>query len=141
MVLGCPFCVIDDQKTVVVQKKEALYVALSNQRLERAHLLVPKRHVEKLSALTEEERRDLWDTAVEYQEKILSTISTRCDVRQNYHPFQRQDQVKVDHVHIHLILRKFKDQIYQLTQTYETELFKDVDEQEIHSVLSLPGQE
>jgi diadenosine tetraphosphate (Ap4A) HIT family hydrolase len=138
LVTGCPFCAIDKQKTVVVQKKERLYVALSNPRLVRGHLLViPKRHVEKLSELTKVEQRDLWDTVVEYQEKILSALSTGCDVRQNYHPFQRQGRVKVDHVHIHLIPREFKDQIYQVTQIYETELFKDLDEQEKHAVLSL----
>jgi diadenosine tetraphosphate (Ap4A) HIT family hydrolase len=144
MVPDCPFCGIDNQKTVVVQKKETVYVALSNPRLVRGHLLViPKRHVERLSELTENEHRDLWDTVVEYQEKILSSLSTGCDVRQNYHPFQRQSRLKVDHLHIHLIPREFKDQMYQLTQVYETEMFKDLDEQEKHSVLALlrGGQE
>lgn len=142
LVAGCRFCVIDEAKTVVVQKKETLYVALSNPRLVRGHLLViPMRHVEKLSELTKDEQRELWDTVVEYQEKILSSLSTGCDVRQNYRPFQRQGRVKVDHLHIHLIPREFKDQIYQLTQIYETELFKDIDEQEKLSVLALLGGE
>jgi ATP adenylyltransferase len=138
MLPGCPFCVIDEQKTVVVQKKETLYIALSNPRLVRGHLLViPLRHVGKLSELTNEEQRDLWNTVVEYQEKILTTLSTGCDVRQNYHPFQRQGRVKVDNLHIHLIPREFKDQIFLLTQSYETELFKDLNKQEIQSVLAL----
>ena len=138
MVLDCPFCVIDKQKTVIVQKKETLYVALSNPRLVRGHLLViPLRHVGKLSELTKDEQHDLWDTVVECQEKILSAFSTGCDVRQNYHPFQRQGQLKVDHLHVHIIPREFRDQIYQLTQVYETELFKDLDEQEKHTVLAL----
>jgi histidine triad (HIT) family protein len=138
MVSDCPFCVIDNRKTVVVQQKETVYIALSNPRLVRGHLLViPKRHVERLSELTENEQHDLWDTVVEYQEKILSSLSTGCDVRQNYHPFQRQNRLKVDHLHIHLIPREFKDQMYQLTQVYETEMFKDLDEHEKHSVLGL----
>ena len=43
----------------------------SNPRLMEGHLLViPKRHVEKLSELNEEERKELFDTVIEYQEKI-----------------------------------------------------------------------
>jgi len=135
VVLNCPFCVIDERTTVIVENKELVYITLSNPRLVRGHLLiVPKRHIEKLAELSREERDALWDTVVEYQERIVSTVSTGCDIRQNYHPFQRQGRIKVDHLHIHLIPREFKDKIYQITQVYETELFKDLDEEEKRSV-------
>jgi diadenosine tetraphosphate (Ap4A) HIT family hydrolase len=137
-VQGCPFCSIDKRRTFIVENKETLYVALSNPRLVRGHLLVIlRRHVEKLSELSKEEQHMLWDTVVEYQERILSTLSTGCDVRQNYHPFQRQGRVKVDHLHVYLIPREFKDQIYQVTQIYETQLFQDIDEEEKRAVLLL----
>ncbi|HVQ00454.1 MAG TPA: HIT domain-containing protein [Candidatus Thermoplasmatota archaeon] len=138
MVQDCPFCSIDEQKTAIVEKREAVYVALSNPRLVRGHLLViPRRHVEKLAELTQEELTVLWDTVVEFQEKILTSFSTGCDVRQNYRPFQRQSRVKVDHLHVHLIPREFKDQIYQVTQIYETQLFEDLEEEEKRDVLLL----
>jgi ATP adenylyltransferase len=132
---SCPFCSIDEQQTVIVENKESVYVALSNPRLVRGHLLViPRRHVEKLIELSKEEQHTLWDTVVEYQERILSTLSTGCDVRQNYHPFQQQGRLKVDHLHIHLIPREYKDQIFHITQIYETQLFKDLDGPEKRTV-------
>ncbi len=131
----CPFCVIDEQKTIIVEKKKLVYIALSNPRLVRGHLLViPQRHAEKLSELTKEELNALWDTVIEYQQKIVSRLSTGCDVRQNYHPFQRQGRLKVDHLHVHLIPREFKDEIYQVMQIHETRLFRDLDEEEKHTV-------
>jgi len=135
---GCPFCTIDEQKTSIVENKDTVYVALSNPRLVRGHLLViPRRHVERLAELTKEEHTALWDTVVEYQERLLSSLATGCDVRQNYRPFQRQGRIKVDHLHVHLIPREFKDQIYQVTQIYETRVFKDLDEEEKREVLRL----
>jgi diadenosine tetraphosphate (Ap4A) HIT family hydrolase len=135
---GCPFCSIDTRKTIVVHKKQKVYIALSNPRLVPGHLLViPHRHVERLSELTSDERQELWETVVEYQDRVLSGVSTGCDVRQNYRPFQRQGRIKVNHLHVHVIPREFKDEIYRVTQIFETELFKDLTRSEIEKVLPL----
>jgi histidine triad (HIT) family protein len=136
--MTCPFCDIDHQKTKIIQTNQRTYVAFSNPRLTPGHLLViPKRHVERLSELAENERRELWETVITYQEKIIASISPGCDIRQNYRPFQKQSRLKVDHLHIHLIPRTYRDEIYQVTQLREKDLFQDLDEFEVKKILLL----
>lgn len=89
------------------------------------HLLViPKRHVEKISELNEEERKELFDTVIEFQEKIISKIAKGCDINQHYRPFQTQDKLKVNHLHIHILPRESKDELYQKSQKFEKDIFK-----------------
>jgi ATP adenylyltransferase len=136
--MKCPFCKINKEKTIILQLNKYTYVALSNPRIVKGHLLViPRRHVEKLSDLTQKEKNELINTVIEFQEKILLKLSSGCDIRQNYHLFLQQGRIKVDHLHIHIIPREFKDEIYKVTQINEKKLFKDLDRPEIESVLSL----
>jgi ATP adenylyltransferase len=136
--MRCPFCEIDKEKTIKIHSKKHVMVVLSNPRLVFGHLLViPKRHVEKLSELTDKEKNELFNTVIEFQEKILAKVSTGCDIRQNYRPFQVQNKIKVDHLHIHLIPREYKDEIFRTTQIYEKNLFKDLDKDEVETVLKL----
>jgi len=102
------------------------------------HLLViPKRHVEKLSELTQKELIELWNTMIDFQERIILRITPGCDIRQNYHPFQKQGRLKVDHLHLHLIPRAFKDPIYKMTQINEKYLFEDLEEKEMEWILKI----
>lgn len=122
--MSCPFCTIDLSRTRILDENTYTKVILSNPRLTKGHLLViPKRHVEKLSQLSILEREQLFDMVVSYQDKILSSISNGCDIRQNYRPFQEENEVKVDHLHIHLIPRSYKDEYYEIVQKNEKELF------------------
>ena len=108
-----------------------VYVALSNPRLVPGHLLIiPKRHVERLSLLTTLERKGLFETAIELQEKILNKISSGCDLTQHCRPFQPQNNLKINHIHIHLRPREFKDELYQKSQIFETDMFKELPEDE-----------
>ena len=93
-------------------------------------LIVPKRHVEKLSDLKKIEQADLWSLVIEFEENILKYISKGCDIRQNYRPFQKQSDLKVHHLHVHLQPRKFKDNLYRKSQIHETELFKKLSKKE-----------
>jgi diadenosine tetraphosphate (Ap4A) HIT family hydrolase len=56
--MNCPFCEITTEKTErVIRETESTFAVLSNPQLMSGHLLViPKRHVEKLSELSKEER-------------------------------------------------------------------------------------
>jgi diadenosine tetraphosphate (Ap4A) HIT family hydrolase len=134
--MNCPFCEIDSHKTKIIQTNEKTYIAFSNPRLTPGHLLViPKRHVEKLSELTQNELYELWNTVIDFQEKIIAEITPGCDIRQNYRPFQKQSRLKVNHLHIHLIPRTYKDDIYKITQFNEKNLFKDLDKNEMDMML------
>jgi len=91
--------------------------------------VIPKRHVEKISELTSDEKKEIFDLLVEFQEKLLKRFSG-CDIRQNYRPFQKDGNIKVSHLHFHLQPREFKDELYDKCQKYETEMFKVLPEEE-----------
>ena len=132
----CPFCKISTEKSRMIKETEFSRVIFSNPRLMLGHLLVvPKRHVEKLSELSEEERNDIWDLVSKFQEKILKNISSGCDIRQNYRPFQKEGKLKVHHLHFHLQPRELFDELYEKCQKYETKIFKNLSQKEIDKVL------
>ncbi len=109
----------------------------SNPRLMEGHLLViPKRHVEKLSELNEEERKELLDVVVEYEEKILKNISPGCDIGQHYRPFLEQSELKIDHLHIHLQPRRLEDDLHRKLQFFGKNVFKKLTKEEIDKILS-----
>ena len=129
--MHCPFCNLEKEKTRTVFQGENVFVVLSNPRLAEGHLLaIPRRHVERLSELDEKEKKELLDTAIQFQEKILSKVSSGCDVRQNYRPFIKEGRLKVNHLHIHLIPRELEDALYKKSMVFEKEVFKDLREEE-----------
>jgi len=129
--MDCPFCDINKEKNRILRSYKHTLVILSNPRLMEGHLLlIPKRHVEKPSELNEEEKQELFNAFIEFQEKILSKISSGCDIRQNYRPFQEQDNLKVNHLHFHLPPREFKDELYYKSQIHEKTIFKKLTEEE-----------
>lgn len=122
--MNCPFCNVNQEKTRIIENREKTFVALSNPRLLPGHtLVIPKRHVEKISELNPEERTELFNAAIEYQQKIIERFSAGCDLRQNYRPFLPQSEIKVNHVHIHLLPRENEDALYQKGMKYEKEMF------------------
>ncbi len=122
---ACPFCSVDENRQRILVERKRVYIMPSNPMLVPHHLLViPKRHVELPSELTAGERYELFETVIEFQEKIRATSrGMGCDVRQNCRPFLPQDDYKVDHVHYHLLQRQFGDELYQKTQIFEKDIF------------------
>jgi len=129
--MDCPFCVIDKLKTRLISEGKHHFVILSNPRLVPGHLLVvPKRHLEKPSQLTDEERREIFNVLIAFEEKILARFSTGCDIRSNYRPFIKENWVKVNHLHFHLQPREFEDELYQKVQKHEKDLWQELSEEE-----------
>ena len=136
--MECPFCNIDLEKTRILKDKKFVRVIFSNPRLMPGHLLiVPKRHVEKLSELNGEEQKELFETIIEFQEKILSKIASGCDIKINYRPFQEQDNLKVNHLHVHLHPRELFDELYEKSQIFEKDIFKDLTPEELDKMLKI----
>lgn len=124
---NCPFCKIDQTRNVIVEEKKLIFVTYSNPRLMPGHILViPKRHVEKISELNKKEMIQLFQTVAEYQDKITETVADGCDVRHHYRPFQKESNLKVHHLHVHLQPRNLYDELYLECQLFETKLFKEV---------------
>lgn len=127
--MECPFCNIN--KSTLVKDGKRIYVRLSDPRLVEGHILIiPKRHVERMAELDEEEREELLKMTIDFQEKITGRFATGCDLRQNYRPFLSQGRLKVDHLHIHLLPREFDDELYKRSMVSEKEIFKDLTDEE-----------
>lgn len=136
--MNCPFCSIDKQKTVIIRENKNTLVVFSNPKLMDGHLLViPRKHVEKLSELNKEDRNELFQTVIDFQEKILAKVSKGCDIRQNYRPFQEQNNLKVNHLHIHLQPRDFEDKLYSKCQIFEKGIFGELDKDKAKLILEL----
>jgi len=130
--MDCPYCRIDLKKTRILKEGEYIRVIFSNPRMMPGHLLViPKRHVERISELNKDEQKELFDAIIHFQDNILLKLASGCDIRQNYRPFQKQDGLKVNHLHFHLQPRELFDELYKKCQVFEKDVFKDSSKEEL----------
>lgn len=138
--MSCPFCdVIEKEPDRVLAEKEHVVAILSNPRLMKGHtLIIPKRHVKRLTELNEAEKNELMETVIEFQEKILDEVAEGCDVRRHYRPFL-DDAITVAHLHIHLHPRHFADELWEESQQYHRDLFEDLSEDEKKEMKELLG--
>jgi histidine triad (HIT) family protein len=140
--MNCPFCNINPDRNPILKDGKYIRVILSNPRLMPGHLLViPKRHVEKISELNKQEEKELFKAIIEFQEKILSKVAAGCDIRQHYRPFEKQGRLRVNHLHFHLQPRELFDDLYKKSQIYEKKSFKDLPSAEISKMLKIFSEE
>ncbi len=136
--MACPFCDINPEKTRILKEGSHFRIILSNPRLMPGHLLiVSKRHVEKLSELDKKEQEELFKMIIEFQKKILDKVSSGCDLRQNYRPFQKEDELKLNHFHVHLQPRELFDELYSKCQRFETGIFKELQKDELDKMVKI----
>jgi diadenosine tetraphosphate (Ap4A) HIT family hydrolase len=95
--------------------------------------------VERISELDGDERDEVFDLLVEFEGKILASLAPGCDIRQNYRPFLKQSWVKVDHLHFHLLPREFEDELYEKSMRFETDLFRELGEEERERIVGELG--
>jgi histidine triad (HIT) family protein len=135
----CRFCGLEhNEKQRVLSIHEYCIVIFSNPRLMPGHLLViPKRHVLSLSELDDAEQKELFDVTIAYQGKILKNIASGCDIKQHNRPFLPENDLKVDHVHIHLQPRDFEDELYLKAHIHDREIFKPLLEAEREKLQAL----
>lgn len=123
---ACPFCQIDEERQQILWTGTYVYIMPSNPMLVPHHLLViPKRHVEEPWLLEPREYTELLNATVELQRRIVETgYSPWCDVRQHYRPSLPESEEKVNHIHWHILPRRFNDALYQQSQIFESRLFR-----------------
>jgi diadenosine tetraphosphate (Ap4A) HIT family hydrolase len=131
----CPFC---DPRERVLKENALAFALLSNPRRMPGHFLViPKRHVEKPWEITEEETRDIFELIKFIQQRIVPAIGEGCDVRQHYRPFLPQGRTKINHIHYHVMPRNFKDRLYEICESRDSELFEDLTPEEHDRIAKL----
>lgn len=127
----CPFCTSAREEGRILKDAPRTYVIFSNPRLMPGHLLViPKRHVCRLSELSDQERGELLDLVVEFEERILRTLSAGCDIRQNYKPYVPNGRTSVKHLHVHLHPRDLNDELHRVIDPHQKPLYRDLPEEE-----------
>ncbi len=77
------------------------------------------------------------DLTIEFQGKIINSLAKGCDIRQNYRPFQAENNLKIDHLHIHLQPREFEDRLYSKCQIFEKDVFEYLTEKEMGDIIKL----
>jgi ATP adenylyltransferase len=124
----CPFCTSAREEGRTLKEGKYAYVIFSNPRFVPGHLLViPKRHVDgRIGNITKEERDEIFDLLAEFQEKILTKISSGCDIRQQFKPYVKNSRTHVDHMHWHLDPREFKDKLYEQAYIHREKLYEDL---------------
>lgn len=131
----CPFC---DKKERVLKENEHAEVILSNPRKVAGHfLVVPKRHVEAPWELEKDEITDIFELIFDIEKKIVGKLGDGVDIRQNYRPFLKQSNLKVNHVHFHVYPRYSEDYLYKVSEQFERDLFTDLDEDEYDEIAKL----
>ena len=135
----CPFCeIVTNYPEQILIENKNVYVILSNPRLMSGHFLViPKRHVEKISELSVDERNDLFDMTIKMQEKVLKEIAPGCDICEHYRPFIPDNAYKISHLHMHIRPRFLDDELYLKVQKFENQVFQKVDEGEFEKYKSI----
>jgi diadenosine tetraphosphate (Ap4A) HIT family hydrolase len=129
--MPCPFCNVIELKYRLLEEGDDFIVILSDPRLMPGHtLVIPKRHILKPSEMTAEERINIFNAILKWQDIITGIFSTGCDVRQNYRPFIKENVLKIDHVHYHLIPREFEDKHFFIVDKNAQTLFEPLSEEE-----------
>ena len=132
--MDCPFCQdnFNHKENRMIFSGKEVFVITSNPRLIFGHLLViPKRHIERPSEMTASERQEIFETILKFQDMILEKLGGGCDIRENYRPFQKQNDLKVDHIHFHLIPRQNDDEIYTVYENLQRNVFKKMTDEEV----------
>lgn len=134
--MECRFC--NYEKSEVLKENEYAQVILSNPRKVAGHfLVVPKRHVEAPWELKQQEVTAVFELIFEIEKKIIGKLGDGVDIRQNYRPFMKESDLKVDHVHFHVYPRYFEDYLYQVSEKFEKDLFTKLDEDEFDEIAKL----
>ncbi len=122
---NCPFCNANDR---VLRENEHAILILSNPRKVPGHVLVlPKRHIEEPWKLTADELTDIFKLIFFAEQRMYGPLGTGIDIRQNYRPFKREDDLKKNHVMFHVIPRSKDDYLYTVSEKFEHDLFADLD--------------
>ena len=114
------------------------FVLLSTPRVAPGHLLIiPKRHVQRLSELNDREVKEIFELLGKYQDKILDKLGNGTEIRQNYKPYLENSETHVNHLHLHLVPRKETDEIATRVDIYRKPLYKELSEEEKDRILKL----
>ncbi|MGV8141424.1 MAG: HIT family protein [Candidatus Woesearchaeota archaeon] len=136
---SCRFCKINPDRNKIVKRFNHCYVLLSNPRIvEGQVLIIPNRHVERISQLKDDELLEMMRVLNEYCDRILK-FADGYMIKNNYMPFLEESERKVNHLHIHIIPRYYHDELYTKAMIHEDKLFKALTDKEYDKFMKRIG--
>jgi diadenosine tetraphosphate (Ap4A) HIT family hydrolase len=134
---NCPFCHLGER---IIKRNDLATLFLSNPRKVPGHILVvPNRHVERPWGLSKEELLAVFELIYWAEQKITASLAPGFDLRENYRPFLEQSQLKIDHIHYHVIPRGNLDRIYEVNEKHDIKLFQPLSDGEREEITKLLG--
>lgn len=139
--MSCPFCSIpENEKQRMLFEGQATVAFLTNPRMMPGHtLVIPQRHVKKLSELKKKERNEIMETLIKFEEKITKEIASGCDIRRHYHPYESKEGRHMEHLHIHLYPRSSGDEFNKKVEGHHQEVIDDLKDEEREKMMEKLG--
>ncbi|MBD3252843.1 HIT domain-containing protein, partial [Candidatus Pacearchaeota archaeon] len=136
----CVFCDYELKDRIIKESENTLTI-LSDPYLLKGHcLVIPKKHFESILEVPEEVLFELVKEVRAVERFLIEKFKiSGCDIRQHYRPFQKQSNLKVNHLHFHVIPREFEDELYEKSMIFEKDVFKKLDENTVNQFREVLG--
>ncbi len=111
--MACPFCNPKESGNTIIAENEYAYVIHDKHPIVEGHLLViPKRHYETIVEMDEKTLCGTMLLVREMEKRLMERVGVKgLTLRQNWHPFLKEDELVVRHVHFHIIPREYNDKM------------------------------
>lgn len=134
----CDFCNPLTFADRTIDSNELAISLLSSPRLTPGHsLVVPRRHIERPDELSGDEVAAIHELISPLYRQIIGHIALGVDVWQKTRPFVKQNGIKMDHVHFHVIPSDIGDERYNEALRWSSEQFEPLREDERSEMLRL----
>ena len=134
----CSFCDPDSYSERVIASNGLAIALLSSPRMKQGHsLVIPRRHVELPSELLAEEVNVIFRLVGPLHKRMLATIATGVDVWQKSRPQVGQNDIKMDHVHFHVLPSQPGDPLYDQALVWSRDQFTLLDATERTHMLTV----
>jgi len=135
----CPFCELDAQTKRIIRKGDLATSFLSNPRLMKGHVLVvPNRHMDNPTELTDEETIAVFKEVKRIQAKLLSGFAAGVDQWQKTRlNVSDRTNFKVGHVHFHILPSNEGDEIFRQSLTWTVDRFTELTDAECEEMIRL----
>jgi|YelNatPaOPRAMG01_1025707.scaffolds.fasta_scaffold16237_7 histidine triad (HIT) family protein len=113
----CVFCGVSIERGDYIVGGDEFSVAfLDKNPAAPGHVLViPRRHVERLDELSEEELKKYFVFISKVEKAVLEFAGAGggCDIVNHYRPFLKESEMVKKHLHFHVIPRKLNDSVFK----------------------------
>jgi histidine triad (HIT) family protein len=123
----CVFCDISQHKQTlnhIIAEDDFSVAFLDKNPMAKGHtLVIPKRHVEKLSDLNDNEIKKYFNFISKIQKAVLkfSGEGSGCDILNHYRPYLQEGEMIKRHLHFHVMPRRLNDDLFRKVRIHLTE--------------------